>query len=238
MELKIIVTGTGRCGTNFMANLLTSMGWPCGHEAVFGPEGIERAMETIEGKRSPENSKISRIGTILSDERSLVGDSSYMAAPFLKNFDSTVIHLVRNPTDVVASLIGSGFRNFIGSNPSHFDDLPNHFEHEKFIYDHLPELSTEMPQLDRACLFYLRWNEMIESSGRIDLMHRVEDPPDKIKKLLGFTGECYSNTRCNSFGHNKKESVSPMRIDNPDIRKEFRDMIRRYGYKERIDILL
>jgi hypothetical protein len=233
MKLKIIVTGTGRCGTNFMANMLTSMGLPCGHEAIFGPEGIERAIDTIEGRRSPKNSKISKIGTILSDEGRLVGDSSFMAAPFLEQFDSVVIHLVRNPTDVVASLMGSGFRNFLGAKPSHFDDMPDHFIHEKFIYDHLPDLEAEMSQLDRACLFYLRWNEMIEASGKVDMRHRVEDSPEKIKKFLGFSGECYSDANCNSFAHNKKRKISQNQIEDPEIKRQFRDMMQRYGYKER-----
>lgn len=229
MELKVLVTGTGRCGTVFMANLLTSMGWPCGHEAVFGPEGLEKARQILFGREKPENSQISRNGMILSEQEPLVGDSSYMAAPFLAELDTTVIHVVRNPINVVASLIGGVFRNFSATEPVHFEDAPDHILYERFIYRHLPELGEEMTQLDRGCLFYLRWNEMIESSGKVDIFHRIEDPPDRIRKMFGGDGECYSDTRCNSFSESSRMwSISE--IENPKIKSQMKDTMRRYGY--------
>ena len=39
-ELKIISTGTGRCGTAYMSKLLTSVGIPCGHESLFTNKGL------------------------------------------------------------------------------------------------------------------------------------------------------------------------------------------------------
>lgn len=231
IDLKVIVTGTGRCGTMFMANLLTTLGWPCGHEAIFGPEGLDRAREVMSGAYEPENSPISRMGDILSDGMRLVGDSSYMSAPFLREFDATVVHLVRNPMPVVASLIGGVFRNFTGPEPTDFEDIPDHIKYESFIYRHLPELGQEMPQLDRACLFYLRWNEMIEGSGRVDILHRVEDPTDRIKKLFGSREDLYSSKSCNSFAESSRR-WSTSQIESPSIRRAMRDMMRRYGYKD------
>ena len=229
MDLKILVTGTGRCGTVFMANLITSMGWPCGHEAVFGPLGLERAEEILHGDGKPKNSQISRNGTILSEGMVLVGDSSYMSAPFLERVDTTVIHLVRNPVGVVGSLVGSVFRNFSNPHPTEFEDAPDHVLYERFMYKHLPELGEEMPQLDRACLFYIRWNEMIEASGRVDMFHRVEDPPDRIQKLLGNPGWGYSDDRCNSFSESSR-SWKMSSVANPKIRSGMKDIMKRYGY--------
>jgi hypothetical protein len=229
MDLKILVTGTGRCGTVFVANLLTSMGRPCGHEAVFGPQGLERAERIIRGGDEPNNSEISRSGTILSEGMVLVGDSSYMSAPFLKRFDTTVIHLVRNPMGVVGSLVGEVFRNFSNPFPTHFDDAPDHFLYERFMYEHLPDLGEEMPQLDRACLFYIRWNEMIESSGRVDLFHRVEDNTDRIRKLVGSPGWGYCDDRCNSFSDSSR-AWHLSDVESPRIRSEMRDIMKRYGY--------
>lgn len=236
VDLKFVVTGTGRCGTVFMANLLTSMGWPCGHEAVFGPHGVGRAREVLSGIRPPENSEISRNGDILSEGEGIVGDSSYMAAPFLKEVDALVVHLVRNPIDVVASLVGGMFRNFSGSSPTHFEDIPDHILYEGFMYENLPELGGEMPQLDRGCLFYMRWNEMIEASGRVDVFHRVEDPADRIRKLFGGGCGHYSDTRCNSFSEHSRR-WSTREIQDPRIRSEMRDIMKRYGYRERPRIL-
>lgn len=229
MDLKVIVTGTGRCGTNFMANLLTTIGLPCGHEAVFTPEGWERASEILAGRERPQNSEISRDGEILSEGMELAGDSSYAAAPFLARTDVAVIHLVRDPIRVVASLTGSGFRNFAEPVPVDYEDMPDHFRHESFIYEHLPELRGDMPRLDRACLFYLRWNEMIEASGKVTLMHRVEDPPERVKGLFGFVGECYSDSSCNSFADlSRPWSLSDLSV--PSVARGMRDIMRRYGY--------
>jgi hypothetical protein len=229
VDLKVLVTGTGRCGTVFMANLLTSLGWPCGHEAVFGTGGLGVARRIISGELEPENSPISKNGTILSDGHRLVGDSSYMAAPFLSEVDATVIHLVRNPIKVVGSLVGGLFRNFSNPFPTHFEDLPGHILYERFIYEHLPELGEEMTQLDRGCLFYLRWNEMVEASGRVDLFHRVEDPPDRVRKLLGSSGWCYSDERCNSFSESSRD-WGLEDLKSPRIRSEMMDIMKRYGY--------
>lgn len=229
VDLKIVVTGTGRCGTVFMANLLTSMGWPCGHEAVFGPHGISRAREILSGRTPTENSQISRSGTIFSEGIPIVGDSSYMSAPFLREIDATVIHLVRDPMKVVASIIGDTFRNFSAPAPTEFKDAPDHILYESFMYDHMPELGRDIPQLDRGCLFYLRWNEMIEASGRVDIFHRIEDPIDRIAKLMGGRGWGYDDVKCNSFsGTSRDWSLSD--IEDPAIRSEMREIMRRYGY--------
>lgn len=227
----MIVTGTGRCGTVFMSNVLTSIGWPCGHEAIFGPEGLGRAKEVIKGSLPAENSEISRHGDVLSEGMNLVGDSSYMAAPFLREFDALVVHLVRNPIPVVASLTGGFFRNFTRNQPTEFEDAPDHIRYESFIYKHVPELSGDMPQLDRACLFYLRWNGMIESSGRVDIRHRVEDPAERVLKLFSHEGDCFSDTRCNSFADSSRR-WSLNQIENQEIRSEIKDMMKRYGYAE------
>jgi hypothetical protein len=229
MDLKVLVTGTGRCGTVFMANLLTSMGWPCGHEAVFGPQGLDRARAILSGDERPENSQISRNGTVLSEGMALVGDSSYMSAPFLRSVDATVIHLVRNPLKVVGSLVGGFFRNFSNPFPTDFEDAPDHILYERFMYEHLPELGGDMTQLDRGCLFYLRWNEMIEASGRVDIFHKVEDKTDRIQKLMGSPGWGYSDDRCNSFSDSSR-AWCLSDVESPRIRSEMRDIMRRYGY--------
>jgi hypothetical protein len=228
MELQYVVTGTGRCGTLFMANLLTSMRLPCGHEAVFTVRGMDWAVLVMMDRRFPRNSLISR-GDNLSDyEVELVADSSFMAAPFLKRINCPVIHVVRSPIGVVASMTGGAFKNFADKGPSYFEDLPEHNRYEKFIYDKLPELGGEMSQLDRACLFYVGWNRMIEESGKAVIRHRIEDDVSDVKKLLGYEGHTYENTSCNSFGmHNE---WSPEDLESSVIRSDLEEMMKRYGY--------
>ena len=102
MKLKYIVTGTGRCGTLYMANFLTSIDIACGHESVFMTEGSEKAKKIINGEIPPENSEISA-NIILKKNQEQIADSSYMAAPFLRKFNAKVIHIIRNPFEVVNS---------------------------------------------------------------------------------------------------------------------------------------
>lgn len=81
---RFVVTGTGRCGTRYLAYVLSASGVTCGHEEVFTPDGPGMWA----GRR---------------------GDSSWLAAPHLEGFDGYVLHLVRNPLHVVRSLVGMGF---------------------------------------------------------------------------------------------------------------------------------
>ena len=83
-KLQYVVTGTGRCGTVFLANLLTSVAIPCGHESIFTNWGIEEARARLEGQAPIWISAISRAacGDWLPDA-DIAADSSYMAAPFL-----------------------------------------------------------------------------------------------------------------------------------------------------------
>lgn len=216
-----------------MANLLTSMGYPCTHEAVFTTRGLQWAEEIIGGKRPAINSKIS-MGNNLSDyEMDSVADSSYLAAPYLNNFKGIeVIHVVRNPFDVIGSLIGDGFRQFTSTSPTNFEDDPDHLPYERFIYDHLPELSEEMPQLERACIFYLRWNEMIERSKNVKLTHRIEDGIEKIKDFFKYNGDCYENKKCNSVDIKRKWKISE--IKNVLLKKQIIEVCEKYGYQSEL----
>jgi hypothetical protein len=79
-----VVTGTGRCGTTFVATTLSELGVECGHEKVFSKYGVRK-----------------RFGG--------AGDASYLAVPHLPTYRGTVIHLVRHPIRVLSSLVGTEF---------------------------------------------------------------------------------------------------------------------------------
>lgn len=227
IKLDYIVTGTGRCGTLFAANFLTSAGIPCSHEAVFTQKGIEYASEVLNGLTRPSSSKVSR-GDNLSDyEMEIRADSSYMSAPFLMEFqESSVIHMVRNPVNVVSSFMGLCY--FSKPVPTSFIHEPEQDKYEAFVYSWLPELAKDMPHLDRVCLYWTAWNEMIEASGRVAFRQRLEDPKETLSSFLGREGT-YSNERCNFL---EKEAFNwrIAQIDNPSIRKRFKDLAKKYGY--------
>src|SRR5690606_17811422 len=76
-EMRVLITGTGRCGTGWMARALTAAGAPCGHEAAFTAR---------------------RHG-----DCDWVAESSWLAAPYLDRLDGVyVVHLVRDPLKTIA----------------------------------------------------------------------------------------------------------------------------------------
>jgi hypothetical protein len=82
--IQLLVTGTGRCGTGYVAELLTAAGIPCGHEDVYTPWGI-----------------VTQPG--------LAADASWLAVPSLKAFHGRLVQLVRHPLAVIRSFVSIGF---------------------------------------------------------------------------------------------------------------------------------
>lgn len=84
-----VIIGTGRCGTNFVADYLTAAGHPCGHERFYRPSGpLYRATQT---QVTPE------------------GDSSWLAVPYLPETGITAVHQTRAPLPVIKSFLKLGF---------------------------------------------------------------------------------------------------------------------------------
>lgn len=226
ISLDYIITGTGRCGTLFAANFLTSAGIPCTHEAVFTYKGIHFAWSVLSGSNRPVSSKISK-GDNLSDyEMDVSAESSYMSAPFLGDFlNSKVIHMIRNPIDTIRSFIS--FEYFSRPHPVHFDKNPEHRYYEEFIYWAMPELQNDMPQLDRACLYWVGWNEMIEHSGRVNYVQRLEDSKEGLSEFLGSKG---TYSKVSNAYRQAKEKWSPTQIQSPTIRRRLKDFAKKHGY--------
>lgn len=89
-----MVTGSGRCGTTWMARALTRVGLPCGHEDVFNPWESDW----------PDH---------------LRADSSWVASCQLDQVDVPMVLLVRHPLSVVKSLVEIGFFGWDVGNDYH-----------------------------------------------------------------------------------------------------------------------
>lgn len=203
-SLKYLVVGTGRCGTVYMAKLLSSIGFPCGHEAIFTYEGIGEAERRLRGETPVRISLISHLATagegpwLPKGNSALVADSSYMAAPFLGHpllENTTIIHLVRDPLKVINSFV-VGLRYFRDSclHEKYYD------VYHRFIYRHVPDLTLPLAPEARAALYYLRWNEMIEKLARRHryFFCRVEKDVPKLFRFLGVSPEkWYENKKSN-----------------------------------------
>lgn len=240
MKLKYLVTGTGRSGTVFMARFLTSLGIPCGHESIFDWRGIRWAQKRIAAEEQIELSYASQMKwengkwTPLEhwvDPKLIEAESSYMAAPFLKDDllkGVPVIHVVRDPVKVINS-----FCNYIG----YFSSSKGTNSYEQFIYRHLPELQREMSAYDRACLYWIRWNQLVEKASPA-LVHRVEDGPEKLFDFLGVRGPCFSDRTVNSYKKLIDRKFTVREIKNKAILEEFLETGKRYGYQMLSDYLM
>lgn len=233
IDLKYIVTGTGRCGTVYMARLLTSVGVPCGHETIFDNLGFEAAQMKLAGLSPMCVSHISlmeyqttkdqwvSVPDWSGDLKEIVADSSYMAAPFLDQFpNAKVVQVTRNPIKVIDSFV------------NHLDYFFCHYptnQWEHFIYQHLPELKENLPAYDRAALFYILWNQMIE--GHADLRCKIEDGPNTILEFVGKVGHPHYNEKVNSVRKMNKRVFTLDGIESKEIANRLKQKADEYGYK-------
>jgi len=209
-ELKYLVVGTGRCGTVYAAKLLSSVGIPCTHEAIFKHDGIEACLERASGRQPLEVSYIAKLASVIEEKeegiswfrgnegQEVVAESSYMAAPYLDNpalKDVAIIHVVRHPMKVINSFV-AGFE--------YFNDwcliMKDFEEYHRFIYGFVPELHNKMPPAIRCALYWIRWNQMIEekAKGKRYFLFRVEHDPSKLFNFLGVAPtHYYKNKKSN-----------------------------------------
>lgn len=218
MNLDFIITGTGRCGTLNVAHNFTRAGIHCGHESIFGTGGIALAQDRLQGKARIHASDISTKEGLWFDPLQLKADSSYMAAPFLfSNLlkDTTVVHLIRHPFKVISSFVKN--LNYFGDNPSQW---------EKFIYSYAPSLLTLETQLERACEYYVVWNDLI--ANRADVVHKIEDDVNLLFEKLHIEKIEYPSDERNIFRGRDSDFGT---IDLPTtVKNKLLNMAERYGY--------
>ncbi len=226
-----------------MARLLTSMGVPCGHESIFGPQGLLEAQRRLNNESPITLSECSTVDVLKNkipiekwvDESSITSESSYMAVPYLNSVeleDAKVIHVVRHPLEVVSSFI-KDMKYF--KNPEPNKQQYWSYEYEVFMWKNLPELRNIRTQIERACYFYVEWNNLIENSVKDGQSLFIKIESDYLNSLceflnVPFRSDYFNNTKINSI----KLRKSDFRLaDIPDggCKDGFMSMAERYGYK-------
>ena len=194
---RVLITGTGRCGTGYVARVLARAAIPSTHEGVYNPNWDEWTIQRVE--------------------------SSWLAAPLLPLDVAHVVHLVRNPLDVVNSLVGIGFF----SNPAH----GAYAEHARAHVD-LPE-----DEVEAAMRFYVDWNHMIEPHA--DQFIRVEDiTPEDLAKIAYAAGARHSPVDFQealtaiptNWNSRKRAELGWDDLPVGDAKSELKRMGKNYGY--------
>jgi hypothetical protein len=207
--MKYLITGTGRCGTGYVALVLNSTGvTKCTHEQVFNVRGIDFAREQIAMRRN-------------NPQWGWDGESSWYATAYLDDsiLDGvTIIHLVRHPKEVIDSQLSMG--NW--THPA--------YNGAKALLPYLPGLALCRTPLEMSAYWYVEWNRLIEPHA--DIFHRVEDDVrilldkldvEHIGKVL-FDDKKYNTRRIYPSDVNLREDLSE------PLCSEIIEMAHRYGY--------
>lgn len=242
MNLKCIVTGTGRSGSVYAARLLTSLGMPCGHESIFDWQNENSIRERLE---NPHKRILSHCSTFdLQNQTQIdqwvnptktVAESSYLAVPclhWLKLAEIPIVHIVRDPIKVVTSFVNE-FKYFEFNHPNQ-ENPYNKNGWENKIYEFLPSLNKISTPMERACYFYTKWNETIEQTqnNRPYFFSQLESL--SIKNLCNFLNltfheQYFKNTKINS----KRSTDINFQIRPGEVADIFFEICKKYGYESK-----
>ncbi len=155
-NLKFIICGTARSGTGYLAKLIDTLGYPCGHEEIFG---------------FPYTLK----------DRNLVGESSWLALPAFSEIPNNIIllHPVRHPIKTIQSNIRKGlFMTKVQGKK-----ILNVYG--RFAMRNM-ELKDFEDNLNIYMRYWTQWNLMIEEAGKYRpyFRYRLEDINIKKNGLL------------------------------------------------------
>jgi hypothetical protein len=224
-ENRILITGCGRSGTHYMANLLTAAGMPCGHETVFSAYGDNKAPFRYE--------------------------SSWYAAPFIsQRKDIThVIHLVRHPQKVMESFYRIGllsdltWRHITRGNAARFlrkglKDPQKAFARINYVKQHrnfLKENSNifaETDEVKRLERYWREWNQLIEDSTanrRIKYLRiKLEDIGAQLKAIRNFMEIEADLPRLPAT--NTKPKYAPRSMPRHSLSNDAAALAAKYGY--------
>ena len=238
-----LVTGCGRSGTRFVADLLT---------AVDVPTGWERTMDPM---RSPEHR--ARDYKYILNRLGIYGDSNWLAVPYLRRIpnDVVVIHLVRHPLKVIRSFLNL---RFFG------DDVircgwRGDSCHTVLPAAHLPGFRRLSTVIERCMYYWLGWNQLCETmataGGFATYRFCLEDLAISFEQLATGTTGVWCRNSIFGFWHRlglSWEELKPANLpknrskqlsgskglftwdDLPDggLKDDIRDLAFRYGYTD------
>lgn len=146
---RFVVTGTGRSGTSWITEVLRRTGLNAGHEEVYAFEALRPWGDWD-------------------------GDASFMAVPYLEmgapTDDLRIVHLVRHPSRVIASIYEVGLGWVPGDNPPMRAWLP-----DLCAQTDADALGHE-EHFERLCAIWCRMIDAAETHARATF--RIEDLAD------------------------------------------------------------
>lgn len=217
-NLKFIVASTGRCGSVYIAKLLTSVGVPCSHECIFSYRGFDRY-----------NTRNSIVSTRENLESITFpsAESSLFSVPYLELIPNIkVVHLVREPLKVIKSF---------AYDLDIFNESGQNNLTREFLVKNYPELQSFSTNLEKTCRYYIACNTFIEKCSKEKMIYRVEDEPYELFNFLGIKSSIFflREKKCNSFSkrHEKiSKNLNWNDLPNSSYKDDLINMAINYGY--------
>lgn len=218
---RLVITGCGRSGTQYMANVLVNAGFRCCHERILNHDLDPNDPDFEEMDRRWKKYDI---------------EVSWLAAPFLKYLPANTVvwQQVRDPIKVLQCWV-------------HHKLLTIDDHAGRFVWKVLPEC-RHGSDLERAVQYLYRWNQMIEleiDRFTYSAFNRVEDiSTDRLVKLLGKLDIPFDEERlsriveqtsraigsCGSSYHNDKSYIGWDQVLKVKDGEALLQMAYRYGY--------
>lgn len=217
VKLRYIMTGTGRNGSGYIANILNKNGIKTGHENLFGI--CPRSTSYVDYARN--NIKSNKI---------LQAESSWLIAPFLRedfiSKDTKLLHIIRNPYHFIKSTVEI---NDINLKNAHSPYVRHVMKYGKV------DLKSQIPSLTD---FYLNWITMIEDQRKL-FNNSAIIKLEELKDSQGFLSKFFeTNIKISSIKINTKTNRKSKlsRKQHFDIIKSIEDnedlleLIKKYNY--------
>lgn len=227
-NLRYLVVGCGRSGTGFASGYINATGAHCGHEEIFDVYGANSLTENAY-------------------------ESSWYSAPYIQllRSDVKVLHVVRNPSDVIKSfhrigmLSESSWRHVTEGRPIKFiknaikhpvsakQRLAYVKAHKEFLSRH-SEILLHADEIKRLEAYWRDWNKMIEEHSTMAKGQyyrvRIEDfwnRSDEINRFLNLRSVQKHEIPKNKKSFFKERRMPSMTLDSSTI-----DLARYYGYHD------
>lgn len=215
MTTPFIIAGCGRSGTMGMSRLLNLLGVRTSFEEFFQPA-------TTNPLDYP--AWLERTNT--------VGEVNGLSPPYLRELKGVtppinIIHQVRNPVAVIASLMGL----------KTWTDY-SYAANVKFNFRHIPMLQPTDDPLTLSIKYWLEWNRFVEEQEPI-MQYRVEDMPEAISELLAAIGATVPPPRLalavdqyqQTYNHGGRDTcISWIRIPDSQLKDLLFLKATQYGY--------
>jgi hypothetical protein len=211
-QLEVLIIGTGRCGTGFLAKSLDRSGISCGHESIFNHWDKSIIEKNINNNK-------------------LVAEAAWPAVPFIGTSflkqSVKIIHLVRHPMHVIRSFHDLNF----------FSQERVSKPLNQIVYQNTTISADSQDRLISSVKHYFEWNNLAITKIsltdhpyiRVKLEDIIADDEHKLR-LTEFIGrELNFETHVVNEKKSEKDVPSPLPCFQSNTRLLMAHLSEKYG---------